>query len=258
MVASAACVLPVADDDEDEFGMGPGQVFSTAFHPDMSMVAASYQDGSVRVYDLDVDPCKDGPDIAPMLHCIDPGTKLPTMAVRFRPEKSKSRNVLVSVDSSGSVQHWHLSSGKCLHEIVEDATHPLTQRQYRNQIFALQYSRDGEMFATAGKDKSIRIYEEATKSHVATLSQNIMGTSRGHSNCIFSVKWHPTDPNVLLSAGWDNTVCIWDKRAKTGAVRSIFGPHVAGDSLGTNARHTKPRPTSARSSLPPFLPSHTK
>jgi COMPASS component SWD3 len=234
MVASAVCdALTLGEDELDDFAMGPGQVFSTAFHPDMSMVAASYQDGSVRVFDLDMDPRKGGPDHAPLLHCVDPGTRLPTMAVRFRPEKAKSRNVLVSVDSSGSVLHWHLSSGKCLHEIVEDATHPLTQRQYRNQIFALEYSRDGELFCTAGKDYSLRIYEEATKSLVTTLSQNVMGTSRGHSNCVFSVKWHPTDPQIVLSAGWDNTVCIWDRRTRSGAVRSIFGPHVCGDSLGT-------------------------
>ena len=48
MVASAVCDGPAAAEDElDAFDMGPGQVFSTAFHPDMSMVAASYQDGTV-------------------------------------------------------------------------------------------------------------------------------------------------------------------------------------------------------------------
>ena len=48
MVASAVCDGPAAAEDElDAFDMGPGQVFSTAFHPDMSIVAASYQDGTV-------------------------------------------------------------------------------------------------------------------------------------------------------------------------------------------------------------------
>ena len=50
MVASAVCDGPAAAEDElDAFDMGPGQVFSTAFHPDMSMVAASYQDGTVPI-----------------------------------------------------------------------------------------------------------------------------------------------------------------------------------------------------------------
>jgi len=34
----------------------------------------------------------------------------------------------------------------------------------------------------------------------------------GHSNRIFCVKFHPNDPNVLLSGGWDTTIQIWDTR----------------------------------------------
>jgi len=33
-----------------------------------------------------------------------------------------------------------------------------------------------------------------------------------------------------MSAGWDNTVQIWDIRAKK-SVRYIYGPHICGDSL---------------------------
>jgi WD40 repeat protein len=35
---------------------------------------------------------------------------------------------------------------------------------------------------------------------------------------------------VLLSAGWDNTIQMWDLRTE-GSVRSIFGPHICGDSV---------------------------
>ncbi|CAM9752483.1 unnamed protein product, partial [Chrysoparadoxa australica] len=52
----------------------------------------------------------------------------------------------------------------------------------------------------------------------------------GHSNRVFSVKFNPRDPEVLLSGGWDNTVQIWDMRVGH-SVRSIFGPHLSGDAL---------------------------
>jgi len=52
----------------------------------------------------------------------------------------------------------------------------------------------------------------------------------GHSNRVFSLRFHPTDDNVLLSAGWDNTIQMWDLRTE-GSVRSIFGPHICGDSV---------------------------
>lgn len=35
---------------------------------------------------------------------------------------------------------------------------------------------------------------------------------------------------VLLTGGWDNTVQFWDMRVGH-SVRSIFGPHLSGDSL---------------------------
>jgi hypothetical protein len=47
---------------------------------------------------------------------------------------------------------------------------------------------------------------------------------------VFAVKFHPDDENLILSAGWDNTVQIYDLRAGL-AVRTIFGPHVCGDAL---------------------------
>ena len=55
MVPSAVCPAPPrpSEDDDDDFffDQGAGQVFSTSFHPDMSMVAAAFGDGTVRVYD---------------------------------------------------------------------------------------------------------------------------------------------------------------------------------------------------------------
>lgn len=47
---------------------------------------------------------------------------------------------------------------------------------------------------------------------------------------MFSLKFVPDDENLLVSGGWDNTVQVWDIRAGH-SVRSIFGPHVAGDSV---------------------------
>lgn len=52
----------------------------------------------------------------------------------------------------------------------------------------------------------------------------------GHSNRVFSLRFHPLDEHVLLSAGWDKTIQMWDLRTG-GSVRSIFGPHICGDSI---------------------------
>jgi len=126
----------------------------------------------------------------------------------------------VTEESTGRVKHWHASSGKCLQEIAEQD----------NQLFCVDYVADGSQFATAGKRREVRIYDEYTKK----LSQVLMGgdsvNTPGHSNRVFSLKYHPTMRSVLVTGGWDNTVQFWDLR-KGHAVRAIFGPHVCGDSV---------------------------
>ena len=222
---------------------GPhGECFSTKFHHDMSMLAAGYADGSVLVYDPNAPPAGDGAAAAQgkLMYTIDPKSTLPTTTVRFRPQKaaSKTRNVLVSCGANGVVQHWHITSGKCIHVIEEEDDEMVinkdgntsTMRHYKNQIFTMEYNNDGSRFATAGKDYKVRLYDEATKSIISTLSRGIGKQTPGHSNRVFSVKFHPLDENMVLSAGWDNTVQIWDLRVE-GAVRNIFGPHICGDSM---------------------------
>jgi WD40 repeat protein len=100
-------------------------------------------------------------------------------------------------------------------------------------VFALDFKQDATQFATGGKDTVVRIYDEQTKQCLVSMERG-QGygpmASTGHSNRVFSVKFHPGDPNVVLSGGWDNTVLVWDARTGT-SVRSIYGPHLCGDSL---------------------------
>jgi WD40 repeat protein len=48
-------------------------------------------------------------------------------------------------DAAGTVRHWHVTSGKCVHTINEEG----------NQVYAVDYSPDAEKFATAGKDVKV-------------------------------------------------------------------------------------------------------
>jgi COMPASS component SWD3 len=116
-----------------------------------------------------------------------------------------------------------MTSGKCLHTFTDE----------ENEVNALDYNDEGTQFVTGGRDSKIRIYDEATKTNVATLEGGIRGDrshdAEGHSNRVFSVKF-THDENVLLSGGWDNTVHVWDIRAGA-SVRMLYGPHICGDAL---------------------------
>ena len=42
----------------------------------------------------------------------------------------------------------------------------------------------------------------------------------GHHNRVFAGVYHPTDPNIFITGGWDNSVQFWDSRVQ-GSVRFV-------------------------------------
>jgi COMPASS component SWD3 len=155
--------------------------------------------------------------------------KLPVTSLRFRPETdpSKPKNIVLCAGSGGVIQHWHITSGKLLNTIVE----------HENQVYALDYRNDSRIFATGGKDFKVRVYDEATRSLISTMGGGDGKRTAGHSNRVFALRFHPSDENIFLSGGWDNTVQIWDIR-ENHAVKRIYGPHICGDSLDIDKNGT--------------------
>lgn len=194
------------------------EVFVLNFSPDGKLLAAGCGDGSIRVFHA---------SSGRLAYTLQSGSNvaLPTTAILFRPvtAATRTKNVLVAANAAGTLQHWHVTSGKCLNTMTEED----------NQILSLAYNEEGTMLATGGKDTAVRVYDEATKSLVTCMrggSGHGVTSAAGHSNRIFSVKFHPDQPNMIVSGGWDNTVQIWDIRTHH-AVRSFYGPHISGDAL---------------------------
>lgn len=217
----------ITSSDESNFKLAPritvsgntSEVFSVKFSPDGSFIAAGCGDGAIRVFSSTT---------GALAYNLQGGSNiaLPTTCVKFRPvtATTRTKNVIIAANAAGTIQHWHMTSGKCLHSMEEED---------KNQVYAIDYDAEGAKFVTTGKDKSIRVYDEATKSLIATMRGGAgysVKTSPGHSNRVFSVKIVPHDENLVISGGWDNTIQFWDIRAGY-AVRSIYGPHICGDSL---------------------------
>eukprot|EP00818_Percolomonas_sp_WS_P010092 CAMPEP_0117443020 /NCGR_PEP_ID=MMETSP0759-20121206/4470_1 /TAXON_ID=63605 /ORGANISM="Percolomonas cosmopolitus, Strain WS" /LENGTH=329 /DNA_ID=CAMNT_0005234963 /DNA_START=417 /DNA_END=1406 /DNA_ORIENTATION=+ len=196
-------------------------IFAIRYSPDNECILLGCSDGHLRVYDA-----HDGRHMYTWNTSGKKQIKLPVTSLRFRPFTQTRKNIVLVAGSGGIVQHWHITSGRCLHTITEP----------NNQVYAVDYRDDGKFFATAGKDAAVRVYDEATKSLVVTMKGG-SGNSAGHANRVFTLKFAKNDPNILLSGGWDNTVQIWDKRKDT-AVRRIFGPHICGDALDLDSNNT--------------------
>ena len=196
-------------------------MFTTAFSPDSKLLAAGCGDGSLRVYSSQ----------GQLRYRFDPVTvdALPITCVRFRPAAASAfsalQGVLLATSADGTVSHYHLSpnSAKASSVLRSDAS---------NQLYTAAYDPLALTFATAGRDATLRVYDEQTRQLTASLPplSSASPSSSGHSNRVYALRYHPTQPHVLFSAGWDNTVLVWDVRVRrTSAV--LYGPHVCGDAL---------------------------
>jgi WD40 repeat protein len=66
---------------------------------------------------------------------------------------------------------------------------------------SVAFSPDGQRLATAGRDRTVKVWDAATGQEARTL--------QGHTGAVTSVAFSP-DGKRLASAGQDQTVKVWD------------------------------------------------
>lgn len=87
-----------------------------------------------------------------------------------------------------------------------------TLEEADNQINSISYRNDGLQFVTGGSDVTVRTYDSLTSKVTLQLkSTEEVVVSVAHSNRIFCTKFHPTDKNLLVSGGWDDTIKVKSK-----------------------------------------------
>ena len=74
-----------------------------------------------------------------------------------------------------------------------------------DRVYAAAYSPDSKTIATAGQDKTVRLWDAHTGQHLRTLI--------GHKDEVLSVAYSP-DGNILATGSSDNTIRLWN--ANTG------------------------------------------
>ncbi|OUM68684.1 hypothetical protein PIROE2DRAFT_3526, partial [Piromyces sp. E2] len=127
------------------------------------------------------------------------GYNIPCTSLSFRnvdDSGKRAKNVLIAGYANGATIHWHVTSGQALQMNIEK----------NNQVNSVHYNKYGSLYCTAGSDCHVRVYDASTTKNLYDLFAGKDGYTSGHSNKIFSVKFHSKDPNILFSGGWDNTI----------------------------------------------------
>lgn len=183
-------------------------------------------DGSIRIYSpltgkltsALYNPSKDNDDeVFPSISCL-----------RFKPQKQSAimmgSQTLMATTSDGIIMFFSLSSMKITH-VVED------QKVQENEICSGDYTCDGNKFVVGGLDRKLHVYDDYLdpKTFIKAMGFKNLKLPM-HGARIKCIKGHPTDPNLVISSGWDNTMKIYDIELG-GPIHNIGGPKCTGDSI---------------------------
>ncbi len=153
-------------------------VRNVAFSPDSRLLAGGSDDGIVQVWDAGT---------VDVVYTFRDHTDS-VQAVHF----SQNRTELVSASLDGTAILWSLvGEGGRLHDPI----------QHDVPVYAAKFSPDGDMFATGGADKLIRLWNTETGEQRFTF--------KGHTDSVSHFDFSPNG-NALVSGSADGNVLLWD------------------------------------------------
>ncbi|CAK8698082.1 unnamed protein product [Clavelina lepadiformis] len=215
-------------------------IYSLQYCPNGENLAVGFGNGGIYIVKQNGDNFK----VSELTHGHRKG--LAVMSLKYL--RDENGLFLLSAGAAGAVNVWDLNTDAKIEPLF-------TLEEEGNEINALDLSCDCTFFATAGKDRHIRLYDATTMKPFQTieapdyLTMDEISVYTGHTKRVFALKFHPEENHLFLTAGWDDCVKLWDKRMARNAKKSIAGPHVCGAGLDVRGNTVLTGSWSAKRSL---------
>ena len=164
-------------------------VYDLAFSPDGSQLASASHDMTVRLWDMAAQT---------ELFSLEGHTDL-VVAVDWSPDG----RTVASGGYDNTVRLWDATTGESLRVL----------QGHDGWVSDVAFSPDGTQIASASYDHTVRVWAVTTGEPVAVLA--------GHTDNASAAAW--VEDSVLVSAGWDGSICAWD--IPNSALRSCFQAH---------------------------------
>lgn len=159
---------------QETFEAHRGVVWATQFFSDGQLLATAGDDGWLKIW---------GRSKQEPLKSFEHPSAVRGLAIG-------SDGKLYAGDRKGGLHVWQV-----------DAAEALATAQQPGAIYAVALSPDGKTLATAGSDKTIRLW------NAESLTQRL--PLEGHAGPVYGLSFDPSG-SQLASAGWDGTIRVWD------------------------------------------------
>ncbi len=156
-------------------------------------------------------------------------SNLPISRIRCKPtqdqggQSASSGSTVAATYVSGALAVWNPATGKCLAHVRDENKNA--------QYLCLSHNPFVDVIAVGLDNGNLKLYDEKTMQVVSLLQRSLNPFAvNGHTDRVLCVANHPMNPHEFVSAGWDNSLQIWDARCPN-AVRSVHGALVCGEGL---------------------------